>query len=66
MVELETGSPVRSPQECLDSASKICEAVTHEEKHRDDRSDIIDVRQENASLRNRHRQEEGAKRLPRL
>lgn len=66
VVELETWSPVWRLQDCLHSTSKVREAVTHEEKHRDDWSDIIDVRQQNTRLRNRRGQEEGTSRFTRL
>lgn len=43
MVEFEAGTPIRCTQQCLDGAGQIHKTVAHQEEHRQQRGQYIDI-----------------------
>ena len=58
MVVLEAGPPVGCPQQSLESAGQVDEAVAHEEEHGDDGSDLVQVTDQDTDLRDNCRENE--------
>lgn len=54
MVILEAGSPVRGLEQGLQSAGEVDEAVAHEEEHGEQRSEDVDVSEQDAALADQH------------
>ena len=49
VVILEPGTPVRSPEQSLQSTSEVDEAVAHEEEHGQQGVDVVDVADQNGN-----------------
>lgn len=60
MVVLEPRPPVGGFEQGLKCASQVYEAIAHEEEHGEQRSQDVDVAQQDAALADRHRQQQGS------
>lgn len=54
MVILEAGSPVRGLEQGLQSAGEVDEPIAHEEEHGEQRSEDVDVSEQDAALADQH------------
>lgn len=66
VVELETGPPIRRPQECLDGTGQVDKAVAHEEEHGEQRRQQINVAQQDSALADAKSQDQGPRWLATL
>ena len=56
VVVFEAGPPVGCPQQRLQSAGQVDEAVAHEEEHGDDGSDLVQVTDQDTNFRDNCRE----------
>ena len=58
MVVFEAGPPVGCPQQSLESAGQVDEAVAHEEEHGDNGGDLVQVTDQDTDFRDNCRENE--------